>query len=122
MTQTLTLPSAVYRKLAFGAAKRGITIELLVEELSNFVALPDVPTRLNRQRIERIEELFDRYRDGPLNAKESKELESLIAEDYDAAYARGEKLIQTKRGRANAKGAEHPKGNGATSTRKRSRK
>jgi hypothetical protein len=121
MAQTLALSTDVYRKLAHGAAKRGITIESLVEELSDFVAPTDNLTKLDRQRIERIEELFDRFRDGPLNGKDQKELEELIAADYDAAYARAEKLIQAK-GRAVNKDAGHPKRNGAQTSRKRSRK
>ncbi len=106
MTQTLNLPSEVYRKLARGAAERGMTIELLLTFVSELVAVPDRPTEQDRQRNDRIERLLDRFRAGQLNAQDGAELDQLIAADYHAANARADRLIEAKQHRARAKGSK----------------
>ena len=87
MRQTLTLPGEVYRKLAKGAAEREMTVESLLTVVSDLVVVPDQPTKLDRQRSQRIEKLLDRFRAGPLTADDRADLDRLIALDYQQANA-----------------------------------
>jgi len=113
MTQTLDLPGEVYRKLAHGAAERGMTIESLLTFLSELVAVPDRPTEQDRQRSDRIESLLDLFREGQLNAQDAAELDQLIAADYQAANARADRLIEAKQYRVHGRRATGGKLNGA---------
>ena len=100
MTETLSLPSDVYRKLAQGATERGMTIESLLRADSELVVVPDRPTEQERQRSDRLDKLLDRFRAGQLKAEDRQELDQLIGEDYRAANARADKLIAAKKRRA----------------------
>src|SRR5947209_13051604 len=113
MTETLTLPADVYRKLAQGAAERGMTIESLLIAVSELVATPDQPKERDRQRRQRIERLFERFRAGRLNAADREELNHLIGADYQEANARADKVINAKKSRT---------ANGTANSGKRSRK
>lgn len=93
MSQTLTLPSMVYRKLARRAAERGMTVEALVTRFADVVALPDQPSKRDRQRSARIGRLLDRFRTGELDADDREELDALIGLDYEEANARADRLI-----------------------------
>ena len=96
MTQTLTLPGQVYRKLAQGAAERAMTVETLLAAISELVVLPDQPTDEDRQRSKRIENLLHRFRAGQVTAHDRRELDQLIDADYQAANARADELIRSK--------------------------
>jgi hypothetical protein len=100
MTQTLELPCDVYRKLAQGAAERGMTIESLLTVVSELVILPEQPKQHDRQRCKRIDKLLDQFREGPLDAKARAELDRLIEGDYQAANARADQVISAKQRRA----------------------
>jgi hypothetical protein len=99
MTRTVTLPGDVYRKLAHGAAERGMTIESLLTAVSALVDIPDQPTERDRQRADRIETLFNRIRSGNLNAGDRDELDQLIGADYRSANERADTLIGANRTR-----------------------
>lgn len=114
MTQTLTLLGEVYRKLAQGAAERGMTIETLLTFVSELVVAPNRPTEQDRQRNERIEKLLDRFRAGKLSAQDGAELDQLIAGDYEAANFRADHLIQAKQRRTRGGRTTTSKPNGAT--------
>jgi hypothetical protein len=96
MHQTLSLPGDVYRKLADGAAQRGMTIESLLVAVSELVALPDQAGEQDRRRTARIEKLFDRFRSGQLSANDRAELDRLIDADYRAATERADRRISGK--------------------------
>ena len=100
MTETLALPSEGYRKLAQGAAERGMTVEALLQAFSELVVAPGRPTKRDRQRTERIDDLLDRFRAGQLKAADRQELDQLIGDDYRAANARADRLIAAKGRRA----------------------
>jgi hypothetical protein len=100
MDQTLSLPGDVYRKLANGAARRGMTVESLLAAVSELVALPEQASEQDRRRTARIEKLFDRFRTGRLSANDRAELDQLIDADYRAATERADRLIRGKRRRA----------------------
>jgi len=100
MSQTLTLPGEVYRKLAQGAAERGMTIGSLLAVVSELVALPESATEADRRRSARIETLLQRSRAGRLGAGDRLELDRLIDTDYQAATARADRLIRAKERRA----------------------
>jgi hypothetical protein len=109
MNQTLSLPGNVYRKLAKGAARRGMTIESLLAAVSELVALPEQAGEKDRPRAARIEKLLDRSRAGELNSDDCRELDQLIDADYRAANERADRLIKAKRrrtstGKSGAKG------------------
>ena len=122
MTQTLTLPSEVYRKLAKGAAERGMTIESLLTAVSELITLPNQPTERDRERSECIEELLERFRSGQLNTQDRKKLDDLIKVDYEAANARAEQLISAKQSQAGNAPSLDRKPNSPPRTGKRSRK
>jgi hypothetical protein len=106
MSETLSLPSEVYRKLAQGAAERGMTIESLLQAVSELVVVPDRPTERDRHRSDRIDNLLDRFRAGQLKAEDRRELDQLIGADYQAANARADGLIAAKeRGARNGRPA-----------------
>jgi hypothetical protein len=122
MSQTLTLPSEVYRKFAQGAAERGMTIEALLRALAELVSLPGQPTEQDRQRSERIEELLQRLRSGTLAPDDRAMLDELISADYEAANTRADQLIRAKdRVHGDPPSADR-KPNGASRSRKRARK
>ena len=122
MTQTLTLPGEVYRKLARGAAERGMTIESLLTIVSELVVVPEQPTEQDRQRCDRIARLLDRFRAGQLDEQDRAELDRLIAADYQAANVRADRLIQAKQRAARGGRVPGSKPNGAASAAKPSRK
>jgi hypothetical protein len=122
MTKTLTLSGEVYRKLARGAAARGMTIESLLAFVSELVVVPDRPTEQDRQRNDRIEKLLDRFRAGQLNAQDGAELDQLIAADYQTANLRADRLIQAKQRPAPGGRATGGKPNSAAPAGKPSRK
>ena len=74
MSQTLTLAGEVYRKLAQGAAERGMTIGSLLAVVSESVALPESATEADRRRSARIETLLERSRAGRLSAEDRARL------------------------------------------------
>jgi hypothetical protein len=120
MTQTLTLPGDVYRKLVRGAADRGMTIETLLTVVSELVVVPDQPTDQDRERSDRIERLLDRYRTGHVTSQDRVELDHLIETDYEAANARADRLISAKRRRTRRETSPSDrKPNGAASLRTR---
>jgi hypothetical protein len=97
MTRRLTIPDEVYRKLAHGAARRGMTIESLLTAISELVYTPDQPSEQSQHRADRIEGLFDLFRGGQLNAGECDELNQLIGADYRSASVRADALISASR-------------------------
>jgi hypothetical protein len=99
MTQTLSLPSEVYRKLAQAAAERGMTVESLLAAVSDLV-VRDQPTEQDRQRSDRIDKLLDRFRSGHLNEADRQALDQLIQADYHAANTGADCLIGAKQRRA----------------------
>jgi hypothetical protein len=110
MNQTLKLPGDVYRKFAQGAAERGMTVESLLEAISDLVVVPEQATEQNRNRSARIERLLNRLQAGQANAGDRAELDRLIDADYQAATERADRLISAKgrgprNGRAVAKRA-----------------
>jgi hypothetical protein len=118
MTQTVTLPGDVYRKLAQGAAERGMTVESLLTVVSNLMVLPTEPTPDDRNRAKRIEALLARYQAGKLTPDDRILLDQLIDADYQTANARADRLIDAKQARTgNARIA-----NGSSHRRKRSQK
>jgi hypothetical protein len=96
MSQSLTLPGQVCRKLAQGAAERGMTVETLLTALSELVVLPVKPTAEDRQRSERIEALLDRFRAAKLMGQDPRTLDQLIDADYQAANTRADRLVRAK--------------------------
>jgi hypothetical protein len=121
MNQILELPSDVYRKLAEGAARRGMTIESLLVAVSDLVVLPDQPTDQERQRCRLIDKLLDRMRAGRLAAKDREQLDQLIDADYQAANARADRLIAAKLGRKENGPLPRRKPNGTSRPAKPSR-
>jgi len=121
ITQAVELPAEVYRKLAQGAAERGMTIESLLTVVSELVALLEQPTELDRQRCKRIDKLLDLVRDGTLDAKVRTELDQLIESDYHAANARADQLISAKQRRPGDGLPPGRKPNGSTRPAKHSR-
>jgi parvulin-like peptidyl-prolyl isomerase len=97
MSQNLTLPNALFNKLAQGAAQRGMTMEALLSFLSELVIMPDRPTERDRERSRRIEQLLDKYRTGPLTEEDRATLDQLITTDYQEAVARADRLIAVKK-------------------------
>jgi hypothetical protein len=97
MHQILSLPGDVYRKLAKGAARRGMTVESLLAAVSELVALPEQVDDRDRRRAVRIEKLLDRSRSGKLSSNDGTELDQLIDADYRAANERADRLIKAKR-------------------------
>jgi hypothetical protein len=97
MSQILTLPDALFNKLAEGAAQRDMTMERLLSFLSELVVMSDQPTERDRERNRRIEELMDKYRTGPLTEEDRANLDNLITSDYQAAMARADRLIAVKK-------------------------
>jgi hypothetical protein len=122
MTQTLTLPGEVYRKLAQGAAERGMSVESLLTFVSELVVTPERPTEQDQQRSDCIERLLDRFRAGQLSAQDTAELDQLIAADYQAANSRADRLIQAKQRPARGKQGTGSKSIGSVPARKPSRK
>jgi hypothetical protein len=100
MTQTLSLSVELYRKLAQGAAERGMTIESLLAVVSNLVAVPSGPTPQDRRRSRRIETLLERSRNGKLTVEDRRDLDALIEADYQAATALADELIRAKQRRS----------------------
>lgn len=96
MTETLELPRDVYRKLAQGAAERGMTIQSLLTAVSELVVLPEQPTQRARQRSKHIDKLLGQFREGRLEAKGRRILDHLIEGDYQAANTRADRLISAK--------------------------
>ena len=119
VTQTITLPTEVHRKLAQGAAERGMTIESLLTAVSEVVATSDIATEVDRQRHERIEKLLDHFRSGQIDAGDRRELDDLIQADYRSAIARAEGVIKSKKSHAGNEGKG--KRNGASKSDKRSK-
>jgi hypothetical protein len=122
MNQTLQLPGEVYRKLAQGAAERGMTIDALLAAVSELVVLPAQPTEQDRQRSERIDKLLDRFRSGHLNPDDRAELDQLIDADYQSANARADLLIGAKQGRTGNGLPTERKSNGSPRSGKRTQK
>jgi hypothetical protein len=102
MTQTLTLPGEVYRKLSQGAVERGMTIESLLAAVSELFATS------NRRQRGRVERLLERLRAGRASAEDRAELDRLIGADYEEANARADKLIHAKK-TARAMGGVSPR-------------
>jgi hypothetical protein len=96
MSETLRLPGEVYQKLAQGAANRGMTIESLLEAVSELVVLPEQPRAADRRRSARIEKRLDHFRAGRLSADDRAELDGLIDADYQEATVRADRLIRAK--------------------------
>jgi hypothetical protein len=96
MSQVLTLPDELFDKLARGAAQRGLTIEALLAFVSELVAMPDQPTKRDRERSRRIERLLARYQAGRLTERDRAGLEQLIDVDYQEAIARAGRVIATQ--------------------------
>jgi hypothetical protein len=99
MSQTLTLPDELYRKLAQGAADRGLAIETLLDFVSELLVSAERPTERDRQRSGRIEKLFAKYRKGSLNERDRAEAARLIDADYEAAVRHADRLISAKESR-----------------------
>jgi hypothetical protein len=96
MSQTLTLPDELYRKLAQGAAERGLAIETLLDIVSELLVPPQGPSDRDRQRNTRIEHLLARYRKGSLNERDRGEVARLIDAEYEDALRRADRLISAK--------------------------
>jgi hypothetical protein len=96
MSQTLTLPDQLYVKLAQGAAARGLTIESLLEVVSDLVSSPKRPTQRDRQRSHLIDDLLAKYAAGGLTDQDRAELDRLIDADYQEANERADRLIAAK--------------------------
>ena len=99
MSQTLTLPDELYRKLAQGAADRGLAIETLLDFVSELLVAPERPTEHDRQRSARIEQLLDQYRKGTLKECDRAEVARLIDADFENAVRRAGELIAIKESR-----------------------
>jgi hypothetical protein len=99
MSQTLTLPGDIYRKLVQGAAEHGMTVESLLAAVSEMVTPPKTATEEDRRRSARIERLVERFRRGRFSADDRAELNQLIDADYQAATARADRLIRAKQRR-----------------------
>jgi hypothetical protein len=99
MSRTITLPDPLFHKLAQGADQRGLTVEGLLTFLSELVVLPDRPTETDLERSRRIEELFDKYRAGPLTEQDRAALHQLIDADYLEAIARADRRIAAQSAR-----------------------
>lgn len=97
MSQTVTVSSEVYRKLAKGAAERGMTVQSLLAAVSDLIASPRRPTKSDRHRSERIEKLFDRFRAGQVTAGDREDLGRLIDADYQEANVRADRMIRVRR-------------------------
>ena len=96
MARTLTLHGDVYRKLAQGAAERGMTIEGLLAAVSDLLVLRERATAQDCERSARIDRLLELYRAGRLSPEDSAELDQLIGADYEAANSRADRLISAK--------------------------
>jgi hypothetical protein len=99
MSRSLTLPDELFNKLTRGAAQRGLTIEGLLDFVSELVVIPEQPTQRDRDRSRCIESLLTKYRDGGLAEQDRAELDRLIDADYQEAIARADRLIAAKRSR-----------------------
>jgi hypothetical protein len=96
MSQTLELSDDVYERLTRAATARGITIRSLLRVVSD-VVVPRIPaTAQDRRRGERIERLFEKYRDASLGEAERAELNRLIDEEYRIALQRADARIAAK--------------------------
>ncbi len=100
MRQTLTLPDELFDKLARGAAQRGLTIENLLDVMSDLVVIPDRSSARDQERSRRIENLRARYRDGLLTEQDRADLNALIDADYREAVTRADRLIAAKQSRS----------------------
>lgn len=96
MSQTLSLPDQLYERLEQGAAERGLTIQSLLEFVSEIFVLPDHATERDGERVRRIERLLGKYRAGSLTDGDRMKLERLIDADYQQATARADRLIAAK--------------------------
>ena len=99
MPQTLTLPDELYRKLAQGAAKQGVSVESLLTFVSDLFVNPENPTPREQERSQRIEHLFGKFRQGALTEDDRVQLEHLVDLDYQEAIARADRLIAEKKSR-----------------------
>jgi hypothetical protein len=99
MSRSLTLPDELFNKLAQGAAQRGLSIEGLLDFVSELVIIPDEPSERDEERSRCIEDLLSKYRNGPLTEGDRAELARLIDADYQEAIARADRLIAAKRSR-----------------------
>jgi hypothetical protein len=99
MSRTITLPDSLFHKLAQGADQRGLTLEGLLTFLSELVVLPDRPTESDRERSRCIEQLFEKYRAGPLTEQDRAALDQLIDTDYQEAIARADRRIAAQSAR-----------------------
>ncbi len=97
MSRTLTLPDELFNKLAQGAAQRGLSIENLLDFVSELVIIPDQPSASDHERSRCIEGLLTKYHHGPLTEQDRAELDRLIDADYQEALARADRLIAAKR-------------------------
>lgn len=96
MSRTLTLPDDVFNKLANGAAQHDLTVEALLNLVSELLVLPERPGMQERERHRRVERLFAKYRTGSITAKDRAELEQFIDIEYREANARADRLIAQK--------------------------
>jgi hypothetical protein len=123
VSRSVTLPDDLFNKLAHGAAQRGLTIEGLLAFVSDIVVLPEQPGQEDRERQRLIEQLFAKYRAGPLTARDRAKLSRLIDADYRAAIARADQLIGGQKAHASESGeATAPHGHSSSKPAKRSRK
>jgi hypothetical protein len=96
MSQTLVLSDDVFERLARAATARGMTVRSLLRVVSN-VVVPRIPaTERDRRRGEKIERLFEKFREAPLDEAERAELNRLIDEEYQVAMERADSRIPAK--------------------------
>jgi hypothetical protein len=122
MSQSLTLPDELFAKLSLGAAQRGLTLEALLAFLSELVVLPDQPTKRDRERSRRIEQLLAKFRAGALTEQDRVALDDLIDTDYQEAIRRADRLIAAKQAHRKTPPARVPHDRSSPKPGNRSRK